>query len=164
MFCIITGKEFTGKTSLVDKYLKAKDLKKYIRLYVTKSLDLKSLIGNYVCSENLGEFEWRDGPLAAAYKQGYLLILENLDSAKDEFYQMINSSIEGSLDIKGSANTGKHPNFKILGTWQTANEEEELKVKRIVDKKPFISSLDLKQVDVCGIFNKFSDIKSSPLL
>ena len=109
VFCIITGKEFTGKTSLVDNYLNSKGVKKYIRLYVTKSLDLKTLIGNYVCSEKLGEFEWRDGPLAAAYKQGYLLILENLNSAKDEFYQMINSAIEGTLEIKGGARVTKHP-------------------------------------------------------
>lgn len=68
MLCIITGEEFTGKTAMVDNFLQKKGLKKFIRLYVTKSLDLKSLIGNYVCSEKLGEFEWRDGPLAAAYK------------------------------------------------------------------------------------------------
>jgi midasin (ATPase involved in ribosome maturation) len=116
-FCIITGTEFSGKTALLDAHLSRSKVTKFIRLYVTKSLDLKTLVGTYVCSERLGEFEWKDGPLAAAYKQGYLLILENLESAKDEFYQMINNSIEGALEIRGSKKSPKHPNFKIIGTW-----------------------------------------------
>ena len=164
MFCIITGQEFTGKTSLVDNYISSKNLKKFIRLYVTKSLDLKTLIGNYVCSEKLGEFEWRDGPLAAAYKQGYLLILENLDSAKDEFYQMINSAIEGTLDIRGGEKVSKHPNFKILGTWQTPTSEEVLKVKRIVDMKPFISSLNLESTNLELVMTKHEKLKNSTLM
>ena len=70
----------------MDRFLSNQSHTKFIRLYITKSLDLKTLVGTYVCSEKLGEFEWKDGPLAAAYKQGYLLILENLECAKDEFY------------------------------------------------------------------------------
>lgn len=143
---------------MLDAHIKKWDLTKFIRLYVTKSLDLKTLVGTYVCSERLGEFEWRDGPLAAAYKQGYLLILENLESAKDEFYQMINNAIEGSLEIRGSKKSPQHPNFKVIGTWLTVSEEEYQTVRRVVDAKPYISNLHLDTLPIDLITNSFKNI------
>lgn len=163
-FCIITGKEFSGKTTLLDQYLSKFKKTKFIRLYITKSLDLKTLVGTYVCSEKLGEFEWKDGPLAAAYKQGYLLILENLEGAKDEFYQMINNSLEGALEIRGCKNSPKHPSFKIVGTWLTTTSEEYLSVKRIIDAKPYISNVHLDSIPQESITNSHNNLAQCKLM
>ena len=45
---------------------------------------MKSLIGCYVCTDRIGQFEWSNGPLTQALQQGKIIILENFQEANDE--------------------------------------------------------------------------------
>lgn len=55
-----------------------------ISLFIDSTTDLKSLIGSYICTENIGQFEWRNGPLIKCMEEGMWLILENLSEASEE--------------------------------------------------------------------------------
>ena len=45
------------------------------------SSDMRFLLGSYVCGEQPGSFEWRDGPLTHAVRTGQWLLLEDIDAA-----------------------------------------------------------------------------------
>lgn len=72
-----------------------------MRIYVTDQLDTKSLLGNYVCGETVGEFEWREGPLSSIVRNGGVLILENFQEAKDELVELITDVVTDNFKVRG---------------------------------------------------------------
>ena len=88
-FIILNGISGTGKSSYLS-LLQKKAQKSAITLYMDGQTDFKSLLGNYTCSEKVGEFEWKKGPLVSAMESGLWLILENFQEANEE---LINSLI-----------------------------------------------------------------------
>jgi len=100
-FLVVYGPESCGKTYFINNVLKGKMCgsllanlpktlsekilnKKVVRVYLDENTDIKSLMGNYICSEKVGEFKWVDGPITYAYLNGYILLLENLNLATDD--------------------------------------------------------------------------------
>lgn len=171
-FTILTGQEDQGKTHIVQEYIETQKIKKFIRVYITKNLDLKTFIGNYICSEKIGEFEWKDGPISAAYKQGYLLILENLQEAKEELFEMLFSAIEGRLQAKDNDDFFKNPDFKVLGTWRTGEEnfgvfeksENFKKIERIYEEKAFVNLVDSGKISTEVVLGVEERLEKCPLL
>ena len=88
-FIILNGVSGTGKSSYLS-LLQQKMKRTSITLYMDGQTDFKSLLGNYTCSEKVGEFEWKKGPLVSAMENGSWLILENFQEANEE---LINSII-----------------------------------------------------------------------
>ena len=80
---ILTGLPQCGKSTLCQKVI-SEENRKFVRIYVTEQLETKSLLGNYICGEKIGEFEWKEGPLSSIVKKGGILVLENLQEAKEE--------------------------------------------------------------------------------
>lgn len=74
---IISGLPQSGKSTLIEDII-ISDSRKHIRIYITEQLDTKSLLGNYICGEKVGDFEWREGPLTSIVSKGGILVLENL--------------------------------------------------------------------------------------
>ena len=106
-FVTINGEIGSGKsTSLEFIALQSAKVHKLIRVYVDESTDLSSLIGNYTCSEKIGEFEWKNGPLVNAMTSGGWLVLENFQEANPE---LVNNLL--GIDKNGGLRTESHAGF-----------------------------------------------------
>ncbi|KAL4485768.1 hypothetical protein ABPG72_012308 [Tetrahymena utriculariae] len=127
-FVVLDGPIGAGKTILLNKI--ASDMKETtISLFIDSTTDLKSLIGSYVCTENIGQFEWKNGPLIKCMEEGMWLILENLSEASEEVLDgLIRCAHEGKYLL---ASQGRsilaHYKFKIigLGNFSTAKYESK---------------------------------------
>lgn len=82
-FIVIDGPAGSGKTTVVNEILR-RTKETSISLFVDATTDLKSLLGSYVCTENIGQFSWKNGPLIKAMEEGMWLVLENLSEASEE--------------------------------------------------------------------------------
>lgn len=115
---------------------------------MTNTLDLKSLIGTYVCSERIGEFEWRDGPLSSAYKNGYFLVLENLQEGKEELRELIASVLEGTMKIRELSEVPRHAGFKVIASWRSGvHHLKDDEIQEFICYKPYIRCLDLEKIE-----------------
>lgn len=68
-------------------------------------------------------FEWQDGPLVTAMKEGDVFVLDEINLAEDAVIERLNSVLESSRSItlaeKGGLDSERiiaHPNFKFLAT------------------------------------------------
>lgn len=106
-FLTINGESGCGKSTVLAFLAKIKSrVSKLIRVYTDESTDLSSLIGNYTCSENIGEFEWKNGPLMNAMTTGSWLVFENFQEVSPE---LLNSLL--ALDKNGGLRTESYAGF-----------------------------------------------------
>ena len=105
-----------------------------LKVYIDSTVDIKSLIGSYVCSEKIGVFEWRNGPLIKAMTTGSILILENFQEANEEIiFSLIKISEKRNLDISTQGVTIKAKNgFKIIAL---ANSSLMIETKKTLIEK-----------------------------
>ena len=89
---------------------------------------LTSLTASVQAAETLWQrskslFEWQDGPLVTAMKEGDMFVLDEINLAEDAVIERLNSVLESGREItlaeKGGLFSEKivaHPNFKFLAT------------------------------------------------
>ena len=58
-FFVFHGPYGSGKSSLVGRQFFGSNHSSVISLCIDNTVDFKSLIGSYVCSEKIGQFEWK---------------------------------------------------------------------------------------------------------
>lgn len=75
-FIVLNGPLSSGKSAYVE-YLRKFYKNQILTLFVDYTTDLKSLLGSYVCTEKIGQFEWKDGPLVKAMEEGKWLVFKN---------------------------------------------------------------------------------------
>ena len=95
-----------------------------------ESVDVKSLIGSFICStESFGEFAFQKGPLTRAAELGMWVILENIDKANDDIIPVLLTLIErGEIELPTREQKAKvQPGFRLFFTTQLL--EAELKSK-----------------------------------
>ncbi len=88
---------------------------------------LKSLEDEWIRYKSL--FEWQDGPLVAAMKQGDMFLLDEINLADDAVIERLNSVLESGREItlveKGGLVSEKivaHPNFKFFATMNPSGD------------------------------------------
>jgi midasin len=92
------------------------------------SLDPRSLLGSYISSPTTpGTFEWREGALVKAMKEGKWVVLADIDRASSEVLGVL-SPLVGSLDagryvggralinVPGRGTVKAHPAFALFAT------------------------------------------------
>lgn len=114
-FVIINGVSGTGKSSYLS-ILQKKMNKNAITLFMDAQTDFKSMLGNYTCSEKIGEFEWKKGPLASAMENGLWLILENFQEANEELINSLTTCIQSGQVRLQSVGQTVHSSigFKVI--------------------------------------------------
>ncbi|MFH1878823.1 MAG: AAA family ATPase, partial [Candidatus Omnitrophota bacterium] len=107
---LLTGPTGAAKTSLV-RYLAYLTGNSFMRINLDAQTDTSEIIGGYVPEEDkAGEFKWRDGLLVRALKNGYWVLLDELNLAEPEILERINSL----LDDDGSLVITEHENEIIM--------------------------------------------------
>ena len=86
---LLEGPTSTGKTSVV-LFLAGLLNQKVLRVNNHKDTDLEEYIGRYVPSNQTGKLEFVDGVLSRAMKNGYWLLLDELNLAKSEILEALN--------------------------------------------------------------------------
>ena len=92
--------------------------------------DIELIVQNIekLCQRSKALFEWQDGPLVAAMRNGHLLLLDEMSLAEDAVLERLNSVLEPArllvLAEKGGSSTGDssenevrgHKDFRIFAT------------------------------------------------
>ena len=126
-----------------------------IRIYLDENIDIKGLMGNYICTEKIGEFKWVDGPITYAYKYGLTLILENQNLANDDLINLFYEMSQGKFYLQGKF-FSKGKGFNIIATWttsQTGNAKFKNCYKQFFNGLNFVDITNLKIEDIDGLLN-----------
>ena len=117
---LIQGPPGCGKSALLRQVASQMGQRgKMIELHLDESCDAKSLLGTYVCDDEPGKFKYQPGVLTKAVKEGFWVVIEDIDSASNEVLTAILPLLESRrLPHSGQTdNTSSvHPAFRLLAT------------------------------------------------
>ena len=151
---ILDGNIGSGKSKMIEHILKKlKKESNFIRIYIDNTTDLKSLIGCYVCSDKIGQFEWKNGPLIIGMRKGSIILLENFQEANEEIIQaLILLKEKNVIEINGE-NINPEFGFKIicLSNFSLKTENGEFKKIGLMNNACFFEKKDFFSYDLWNI-------------
>jgi midasin len=112
------GPTSAGKTSLV-MYLARRTGHRCIRINNHEHTDLQEYMGSYVSDPKTGKLVFQDGALVEAVKNGYWVVLDELNLAPSEVLEALNRLLDDNreLFIPETQETVKpHPDFLLFAT------------------------------------------------
>jgi midasin len=129
---LLTSPPASGKRSLINYVANRLFPKPDARIVILHlgdtSLDPRSILGSYISSPtNPGQFEWQDGVLVRAMKEGKWLLLKDIDKASVEMHGALIPLIEGcsptstlghrvTIDIPSRGQITASPSFALFAT------------------------------------------------
>lgn len=124
---IVEGPLGSGKTALIE-YLASltgrKSSPSLTKIQISNQFDSKILIGSHCCTEVVGEFVWKPGPLTDAIANGHWLVFEDIDLATPDVITLLQSVIK-SKSLAGVPNCltppTVDPRFRLFFTRRTAD-------------------------------------------
>lgn len=123
---LLTGGGGGGKTTHIEQ-LANRSNQPTLRINFSVETRISDLLGKVNVKD--GKTYWTDGVLPTAMRNGYWLILDEIDAADPSVLMLLHPVLEdgGSLVLK--ENDGevvrKHPNFRIFGTANTIGAMED---------------------------------------
>lgn len=118
---LLTGEAGTGKTSMIEQ-IAARIGQPVLRVNLNGETRISDFLGrlNVVASDKGSETHWVDGILPTAMKQGYWLILDEIDMAEPNILSLLHPVLEPNGRLVLKENKGEevkpHPSFRIFGT------------------------------------------------
>jgi midasin len=132
-------------------------------IYVTDSMDCKALLGNYVCAEQVGIFEWREGPLSSIVRHGGILILENFQDAKDEMVELINDVVNDRFKVRGEKIPIKDT-FRVICTFTIQNQANLDRLGDIRKSTNQFAEISKSLVTVDDLMNQYKNLTANTLI
>ena len=86
-----------------------------IEVWVDRTVELNSLLGNFVCKERFGEFQYLKGPLTHAMENGITLILNNFEQISNELLVGIRTLAEEKKISHNQKKFYARGGFRLLG-------------------------------------------------
>lgn len=118
---LLEGPTSCGKTSVIE-YIGKKIGQKVLRINNNQNTEVEEYIGNYT-SDSKGQFYFQEGFLVKAVKEGYWIILDEINLAPSEVLEALNRLLDDNRELYISeTNTviKAHPNFKIFAAMNPA--------------------------------------------
>jgi MoxR-like ATPase len=159
---IVSGPAQSGKSELISKISK-ESARTCIRIYITEQLDTKSLLGNYICTERVGEFEWRDGIFSSVMRSGGYLILENLQEASDELLELVYDALGNRMKVRGESLSLKD-SFRILASYTLSNEQAARKLADVKRQTFEIADYPLAELTFDDMIPMYPSLMSNLLI
>lgn len=132
---ILSGNSGVGKTQLI-RYLASKAQQSLSELSMSSGMDIADILGSFEQvssrSGDVSRFEWIDGPLVRAMKNGHWMVLDNVNLCSPSILDRINSLCEtdGVLVlterglVRGEVETLRpHCSFRLIFTMDPRNGE-----------------------------------------
>jgi midasin len=120
---LLSGPASSGKDTVLDYFFSTLKTSRHVmKLHLgDSSLDPRSLLGSYISStKNPGNFEWKDGVIVRAMKEGKFLVLENIDKASSEVLGTIWPLVESLSMAKP---IGAHATLQVFGRERVVAKE-----------------------------------------
>ncbi|OII75562.1 MDN1 midasin [Cryptosporidium ubiquitum] len=118
---LIEGETSTGKTSLI-KYVSELTNHKFVRINNHEHTDTEEYFGKFVPNSQ-GELEFVEGPLVNSIRNGYWLVLDELNLAPSEVLESLNRLLDSNREIY-IPETGEiikaHEDFMLFATQNPA--------------------------------------------
>jgi MoxR-like ATPase len=119
---LVEGDAGSGKTSLIGEVARVtghdRDL---IRIHLDDSMDSKTVVGTYSCTDIPGQFAWQPGALTRAVLEGRWALIEDIDRAPFEVLSAVLPLLErGRLFVPGRGQLIEAaPGFRLWATRTT---------------------------------------------
>ena len=114
---LLEGPTSSGKTSMI-KYLSGLLGHEFVRINNHEHTDIEEYIGSYV-SDNQGRLVFCEGPLVTAVRNGYYLVLDELNLAPSEVLEALNRLLDDNRELfitETQTLVKPHPNFRLFAT------------------------------------------------
>ena len=137
---LLEGPTSCGKTSVIE-YIGKKIGQKVLRINNNQNTEVEEYIGNYT-SDSKGQFYFQEGFLVKAVKEGYWIILDEINLAPSEVLEALNRLLDDNRELfisETNTNIKAHPNFKIFAAMNPAENYGGRKDLSEAFKNRFIS-------------------------
>lgn len=114
---LLEGPTSSGKTSMV-KYLAGLTGHEFLRINNHQHTDIEEYIGSYVSDEQ-GRLIFKEGPLVKAVKEGYFVVLDELNLAPSEVLEALNRLLDDNRELlitETHTIIKPHPHFRLFAT------------------------------------------------
>ena len=114
---LLQGPTSAGKTSIIE-YLAACTGHRFVRINNHEHTDIQEYIGSYVSNE-AGELVFHEGALVEAVRNGYWLVLDELNLAPTEVLEALNRLLDDNRELfihETQELVRPHPNFMLFAT------------------------------------------------
>lgn len=121
---LLAGSAGTGKTFLVSEMAKRLNIdstNNLVKIHLNQQTDSKSLLGTYTSGTKPGTFEWKNGVLTTAVKEGKWVFVEDIDKAPNEVLSLFMGLLEHrEITLPSRGEVSKAGNgFQLISTVRT---------------------------------------------
>ena len=114
---LLKGATGSGKTALV-RYYCALHNKPYLRISLSGGTTVEDLVGHYILKDH--ETKWVDGLLTLAVRNGYVVVIDELNAAEPEILFVMNALLDEERRLiliqKDGEIVEPHPDFRLVCT------------------------------------------------
>ncbi|CAO3620235.1 unnamed protein product [Mucor hiemalis] len=118
---LIQGPTSAGKTSMVE-YMAKKTGHRFVRINNHEHTDLQEYLGTYV-SNNEGKLVFQEGVLVEALRNGYWIVLDELNLAPSDVLEALNRLLDDNRELlipETQEIVKPHPHFMLFATQNPA--------------------------------------------
>lgn len=114
---LLIGPTGSGKTTL-PRYFCAKHNRPYIRVSLNGGCTVEDLVGHYIVKGT--NMSWIDGLLTVAVRNGYVIVIDEINAAPSEIMFILNSLLDDErvliLSSKDGETISPHEDFRLVAT------------------------------------------------
>jgi midasin len=103
---LLVGPTSSAKTSYI-RYLAYLMRANFLRISLDAQTDTSELIGKYIPQENSAGFSWQDGVLIEAMKNGWWVLLDEINLAEPDILERFNSLLDDDGCLEVGENKGE---------------------------------------------------------
>ncbi|KAI9314232.1 P-loop containing nucleoside triphosphate hydrolase protein [Dichotomocladium elegans] len=118
---LIQGPTSAGKTSMIE-YMAKKTGHRFVRINNHEHTDLQEYLGTYV-SNNEGKLVFQEGVLVEALRNGYWIVLDELNLAPSDVLEALNRLLDDNRELlipETQEIVKPHPHFMLFATQNPA--------------------------------------------
>ena len=120
---IVVGETGTGKTSII-RQLSREQKRKFMRFPITGETSIDDFVGKYTLKD--GETVWQDGILLMALKNGWWLVVDEINMALPEILAVLQPLLDDDKMVVVAGHNGEevkpHKDFRFFATMNPVDE------------------------------------------
>jgi midasin len=133
-YVLVQGSVGSGKSLLLQSAAEKWNMKEsLLQINVDDSFDSKDLLGKFTAADTPGTFQWTEGPLTCAVREGRWVVMEDIDLASFDVFSVLLTLLESDVLFIADKNCfiKAHPNFKLLATQQVVGFGDAVLTRKV---------------------------------